>query len=296
MLYYNYLTNILSPSAIKTYTIMMKVAFPKKAFLSLTVFFCFFNLIIPTHGTEKPQKPTNQYTETIKGVSFTMKFVEGGSFMMGCDGSDCLNNTPRRAVTVGSYYIAETEVTQELFIAIMGRNTSRYNDCTQCPVEQVSWKDAREFIEKLNSLSKRQYRLPSEAEWEFAARGGVKSRNTKFSGSNIADEVAWHSDNSNFRTHPVRTKKPNELGLYDMSGNVGEICEDDWHNGYSNKAPTDGSAWIDSPRNEFERVERGGANRGKSPSHSSVSSRILSYSIYPSSTTGFRIVANEGNK
>jgi formylglycine-generating enzyme required for sulfatase activity len=124
------------------------------------------------------------------------------------------------------------------------------------PVLHVSWNDAVEYCKWLSNKTGKTYRLPTEAEWEYAARGGSSGRGYKYSGSNNLDEVAWYTSNSGSKTHPVGQKKANELGLYDMSGNVWEWCSDDWHGNYTG-APTNGRAWIDSPRASF-RVARGG--------------------------------------
>jgi formylglycine-generating enzyme required for sulfatase activity len=137
--------------------------------------------------------------------------------------------------------------------------------CDQCPVERVSWNDIQDFLKKLNGLTGKRYRLPTEAEWEYAARGGNQSRDFLYSGSNNIDEAAWYDSNAKSgntygeqkTTRPVGGKKANELGLYDMSGNVWEWCEDDWHGNYQG-APTDGRAWVDSPRGSY-RVGRGGS-------------------------------------
>jgi formylglycine-generating enzyme required for sulfatase activity len=113
----------------------------------------------------------------------------------------------------------------------MGSNSSRFKG-NDLPVENISWNDVQVFIKKLNALTGKNYRLPTEAEWEFAARGGKESKGYKYSGSNNIDEVAWYRTNSDNTTHPVGTKKPNELGIYDMSGNVWEWCND-WYSDYS---------------------------------------------------------------
>jgi formylglycine-generating enzyme len=138
----------------------------------------------------------------------------------------------------------------------MGSDPSNNKGCDDCPVELVSWNDIQEFLRKLNAQTGKRYRLPTEAEWEYAARGGNQSRGYLYSGGNSVDEVGWHSGNSGSKTRPVGQKKRNELGLYDMSGNVWEWCEDDWHDNYDG-APTDGRAWVDSPRAPG-RVYRGG--------------------------------------
>jgi formylglycine-generating enzyme required for sulfatase activity len=190
-----------------------------------------------------------------------MVFVKGGSFTMGCtseQGGDCLDREkPTRRVTVSDFYMGKYEVTQKQWREIMGTNPSRFSGCDNCPVESVSWNDIQEFIRKLNQKTAKRYRLPTEAEWEYAARGGAQSRGYKYSGSNSIRKVAEYDGNINKSTKPVGGKKANELGLFDMSGNVWEWCEDDWHSNYKG-APNDGRAWVDSPRGSY-RVLRGGS-------------------------------------
>ena len=195
---------------------------------------------------------------TVNGVTFKMMPVEGGTFTMGGteeQGSEAQSSEkPAHEVTLSSYSIGQTEVTQELWVAVMGNNPSIFNDNLQRPVEQVSWNDCQEFIAELNRLTGKHFRLPSEAEWEFAARGGNSSKHYKYSGSNNVDEVAWYSGNRpTYGTQPVATKKANELGLYDMSGNVYEWCQD-WYGSYSSASQTNPTG----PSSGSYRVLRGG--------------------------------------
>ena len=170
-------------------------------------------------------------------VNIEMVKVEGGTFDMGATKEQeepWDSEKPVHKVTLSSFSIAKTEVTQELWQAVMGNNPSYFKG-SNLPVEVVSWNDCQEFIRKLNAMTGYNFRLPTEAEWEFAARGGNKSQHYQYSGSNDVGSVAWYGDNSGGKTHPVATKAPNELGIYDMSGNVWEWCED-WYGSYSSNA------------------------------------------------------------
>lgn len=194
---------------------------------------------------------------TVGGVSFTMVHVQGGTFTMGCtseQGGDCYSDERlAHSVTLGDYWIGETEVTQALWRAVMGNNPSNWKG-DNLPVESVSWEACQEFIRKLNQKTGKTFRLPTEAEWEYAARGGNKSRGYKYSGGNTLSSVAWYRDNSSSQTHPVKGKQPNELGLYDMSGNVWEWCQD-WKDSYSSRFQTNPAG----PSSGAARVCRGGS-------------------------------------
>ena len=196
-------------------------------------------------------------TYTVNGVTFTMIAVEGGTFTMGGteeQGTDVTDDElPVHEVTLSSYCIGETEVTQELWVAVMGTNPSNFSSGINRPVERVSWYDCQTFIAKLNEMTGMTFRLPTEAEWEFAARGGKKSEGYKYAGSNDINEVAWYSANSTSMTQPVATKAPNELGLYDMSGNVWEWCQDIYGK-YSSQSQTNPTG----PTTGAFRVFRGG--------------------------------------
>lgn len=193
---------------------------------------------------------------TVNGVTFTMISVEGGTYTMGANEGEGVekDESPEHSVTVDDFAIGETEVTQELWTAVMGKNPSGYTTNVQLPVESVNWFECQAFIEKLNELTGEKFRMPTEAEWEFAARGGNKSKGYLYSGSDSIAEVAWYQDNADNVTHPVKEKKPNELGLYDMSGNVWEWCSD-WYADYSPEAATNPTG----PQNGNCRVVRGGS-------------------------------------
>lgn len=223
----------------------------------------------------------NKYTETIaEGITFTMLPIQGGSFMMGSNEYD--KEKPIHRVTVPDFYLCEHLLTQAVWQAIMDNNPSSFKG-KQNPVEQVSWIDAQAFIEKLNAWEKAHpnrnrppgyYCMPSEAQWEYAARGGHLSQGFTYAGSNHLDEVGYYDRNSARQTRPVGQLYPNELGLYDMSGNAWEWCQDEWHDNYKG-APTDGSAWQeqkDIKNKNIFRVVRGGS-WNDSPSNCRVSFR-----------------------
>lgn len=198
----------------------------------------------------------SEQTFTVNGVSFKMIRVDGGTFTMGAtseQGNDAdSDESPTHRVTLSTYYIGETEVTWELWRAVMGSNPSTW--AAKQPVENVSWDDCQTFISRLNNLTGQNFRLPTEAEWEFAARGGNESRGYKYSGSNTLSNVAWYWDDKGpMETNDVATKAANELGLYDMSGNVWEWCQD-WHGSYDSSSQMNPTG----PSSGSLRVLRGG--------------------------------------
>ena len=194
----------------------------------------------------------------VGNVKFEMVYVEGGTFRMGAtaeQGEDARDNEkPVHRVTLSSYLIGKHEVTQALWKEVMGSNPSYNKQGRDYPVEYVSWDDCQEFVKKLNARTGMKFRMPTEAEWEYAARGGNRSKGYKYAGSDNLDEVGWYKDNSGYHTHPVGGKKPNELGLYDMSGNVWEWCQD-WYGDYTNEAQTNPAG----PQSGGIRVLRGGS-------------------------------------
>ncbi len=187
------------------------------------------------------QPATQNRLVQVGNVQFEMVHVEGGTFRMGAteeQGDDADGDEkPVHRVTLSSYLIGKHEVTQALWEEVMGSNPSHNKQGGDYPVECASWDDCQEFIEKLNARTGMKFRLPTEAEWEYAARGGNRSKGYKYAGSNNLNEAGWYDGNSGNHTHPVGEKKPNELGLYDMSGNVYEWCQD-WGGVYINEAQT----------------------------------------------------------
>ena len=228
-------------------------------------------------------------TFTVNGVQFTMVEVGGGTFTMGAtseQGSDAWDEEkPAHEVTLSDYYIGQTEVTQALWEAVMGSNPSDSKG-GNLPVERVSWDDCQVFIQKLNQLTGKQFRLPTEAEWEYAARGGRKSRGYKYAGGNNIDSVAWCDGNSGNETHPVATKQANELGIYDMSGNVLEWCSD-WSGDYTSSSQSDPQG---SSSGSF-RVIRGGCYYNFAR-NCRVSYRISNTLDYRSGYLGLRLSCN----
>jgi formylglycine-generating enzyme required for sulfatase activity len=184
-----------------------------------------------------------------------MVFVQGGTFRMGCTGEQgsCEDDEkPVHEVRISSFYMGKYEVTQAQWKTLMGSNPSYFKG-GNLPVEQVSWNDVQIFIKRLNAATGKQYRLPTEAEWEYAARGGNKSRGDRYSGSNSVENAGWIGANSGSATHPAGTKMANELGIYDMTGNVWEWCYD-WYGAYPDSAQNNPAG----ASSGSSRVRRGG--------------------------------------
>ena len=194
-------------------------------------------------------------SNTVDPFEGQLVLVKGGSFKMGdLFGDGNREEKPVHPVTVSDFYIGKFEVTQSQWESVMGSNPSHFQGCPNCPVERVSWMDVNDFLEKLNELTGKNYRLPTEAEWEYAAKGGNKSNGYRYSGKTNINFVAWYSGNSGNKTNPVGQKEPNEIGVYDMSGNVWEWVSD-WF-GYFTDTPVDNP--IGSENGEFKIVKGGG--------------------------------------
>lgn len=206
---------------------------------------------------EARRRATSNRTIRVGNVSFEMVYVQGGTFRMGAtveQGSGASSDEKVHSVTLSDFHIGKYEVTQGLWKEVMGENPSDNKAGDNYPVETVSWEDCQRFIERLNNRTGLHFRLPTEAEWEYAARGGRKSRGYKYSGTTYdLESVAWYDGNSDYATHPVGQKQANELGLYDMSGNVWEWCQD-WYGSYGSSAQTDPTG----PQSGANRVMRGG--------------------------------------
>ncbi|WP_373551510.1 formylglycine-generating enzyme family protein [Haliscomenobacter sp.] len=227
--------------------------------------------------------PQDQCSEdSVKNYDFDMIKVKGGTFMMGCtdeQGTDCESDEkPAHQVTVKDFYIGKTEVTQAQWKQVTGSYRGCFTNCDEFPIKSISWYDTEDFIKKLNADTGKKYRLPTEAEWEYAARGGKESKGFKFSGSNNADEVAHHWDNAKDSPAHVGTKKPNELGIYDMSGNIAEWCQDEYRDYRDNLIVV--PEWA-TPSQIFH-VIRGGSHRHELEGCRTTSRfDLVSYGRYP---------------
>jgi formylglycine-generating enzyme required for sulfatase activity len=222
----------------------------------------------------------------VNGAAIEMVAIPGGSFEMGDTfGEGGGEEKPVHTVTLKAFLIGKTEVTQKQWVAVMGSNPSSFKG-DDLPVEQVSWEDCQQFIAKLNQMTGKRFRLPTEAEWEYAARSGGKRE--KYPGSDSPDQVAWFGSNSGSRTNPVGTKAANGLGIYDMAGNVWEWCSD-WYGGdYYGKSPADNPQ---GPAGGNFRVDRGGSWFGI-PVNTRCSYRIYLPPDTRSRFRGFRLAGD----
>ena len=220
----------------------------------------------PKPAHPKKADPINSLAEPLrshlKKLMADMVLVEGGTYMMGNpdrDRNDEYAEDVPHEVTLSSFYICKYEVTEALWTAVMGSNPSRHKLGDNYPVEQVNWYDCQDFVEKLSELTGRHFRLPTEAEWEYAARGGKRSRGYRYSGSYALDEIGWHVGNAHYYKREVGTKKPNELGLYDMTGNVSEWCQDKLDIEYYHHSPSINPQGPDRSTYKDNRCFRGGS-------------------------------------
>lgn len=231
----------------------------------------------------------DDFSAFFRKLESNMVFIEGGTFTMGCTSEqfDCFRDEKlTHQVTVSDFKMGKYEVTQGEWKKIMGKNPSYFSNCDACPVEQVSWHDVQEFIQKLNRLTGSNFRLPTEAEWEYAARGGIKSKGNPYAGSNSINNVGWYEGNVGSKTYSVGQKSPNELGLYDMTGNVWEWCSDRYgkYDSESKQNPEGASA------GSF-RVYRGGS-WFSSPRYCRITKRFRDSPIYKYNYLGFRLVTD----
>ena len=233
-----------------------------------------FDVSLCHNSGDKPvisiyQSPPS-FTETLAGnTKLEMVKIPAGSFAMGTEETEVIhfcteygtnwfkNEMPQHRVNLQEFYLGKYPITQEQYQAIMGNNPSHFKDNPKNPVENVSWNDAQEFCQKLSEKTGKKYRLPSEAEWEYACRAGTETHYYFGDNQGFLKEYAWYGDNSGSKPHPVGQKKPNDWGLYDMHGNVWEWCEDGGHENYEN-APTDGTAWDENHSVTNMRILRGG--------------------------------------
>ena len=251
--------------------------------------------------TEAEEIPNNFTEDLGNGSKLEMIYIEGGTFMMGTDDTEIeslckkynrdwfKSEAPQHQVTLPPFYMSKYAITQAQYQAIMGKNPSHFQEQNN-PVEKVSWDDAQEFCQQLSAKVSKQYKLPSEAQWEYACRAG--STNKWYFGDDESPlkDYAWYSKNANDKTHSVGQKKPNQWSLYDMHGNVWEWCEDNWHDNYDN-APSDGSSWTNKASNIF--VVRGGS-WFNSLTNCRCACRYVTWHDVSIRNIGFRVVCGIG--
>jgi formylglycine-generating enzyme required for sulfatase activity len=230
--------------------------------------------------------PTPFTEKLANGIRLEMVSLPAGKFLMGSSESD--SEKPPHQVKVNSFAIGKYPITQAQYQAVMGNNPSYFKNNPQNPVENVSWHNAQAFCQKLSQITGKTYRLPTEAEWEYACRAGTTTRYYFGDNDNQLGDYAWGGENSNSTTHPVGQKKPNGWGLYDMSGNVCEWCEDDWHDSYAG-APDDGSAWIHNDNHSQSKKCLRGGSWGFNPNLCRSALRIGFNPDLHGSDFGFRV-------
>lgn len=218
-------------------------------------------------------------------LKIPMVTVEGGTFRMGSTDGD-IDEQPIHEVTVNSFKISPFEVTQAIWKAVMGTNPSGFGNCDDCPVETISWNDIQAFLSKLQKITGKSYRLPTEAEWEFVAKGGTLSQNFNFSGSSTLNEAAWNIDNSDNKTHVVGQKKANELGIYDLTGNVFEWCQDWYNDSYYQSSPSTNP--INTTQSNYKTLRGGSWN--STSKLSSIANRTFIAPDKAFADVGFRLV------
>lgn len=253
-----------------------------------------------TGYASQPAPAANQdFTETAWGINMKMIWVEGGDFLMGCtsEQGNCESDEQNvRRVTVDGFYIGMLEVTQSQWEKVVGTSISQqrnkansswslYGVGPDYPMYYVSWDEAMEFCRLLSNKTGRTYTLPTEAQWEYAARGGNKNEGTKYAGSNMIDAVAWYTDNSGSSTHIVGSKRANALGIYDMSGNVWEWCKD-WYASSYVSYDTNNPV---GPSSGSDRVRRG-SSRSNTASGCRVANRASDSPGTRTECVGFRVV------
>lgn len=222
---------------------------------------------------------------SILAIDTTMVQVKGGTFSMGSNDGKA-DERPVHTVTLNDFYIGKYEVTQQVWRAVMGSDTLSSSDCPTCPVYDVKPKHIDVFIAKLNQFTGKHYRLPTEAEWEYAAIGGKETKGFKYCGANSLEHIAWYAPNSGMVTHPVGLKQPNELGLYDMSGNVWEMCVDWYKRNYYEKSPSNNPCQM---KKTMFRLVRGGSWRSEEQRCQSRA-RNIDVHDHHISNSGFRLV------
>ena len=262
--------------------------------LIVAISFAFINVLVAQDAAGKKKKKKSKKAEIelpsvsqelLDSLAANFVWVTGGKFMMG-DYAGEADEKPAYEVVVDGFAISKYPVTQRQWTAIMGSSPSEFKGCDQCPIDMVSWDDAQHFIAILNKLTGKNYALPTEAEWEYAAKGGLKSQGLRYSGADNIEAVGWYTGNSGRHPHPVGEKTPNELGLYDMTGNVWEWCRDWYNKNYYELRESNNPT---GPASGAARVRRGGSWFTQEVS-CRTSSRNSVKQDYKDDSGGFRLV------